>query len=284
MSNVTALNPTTPAVNETLGNDTDSLELATFDHEAFGSVRVVYGLTDDGEPLFVARDVAAALGYYDAGQAVRQHCDDAKSLKSLGVSNQRPQQNQALSGLDPQTKLIPESDVYGLIFGSKLESAKRFKQWVTKEVIPSIRKHGSYSAKPEDTQDPQTWGLPDFRNPAEAAKAWAEQFSVREYFEIKSYRQAETINEHLEMVTVDEWRGLNHVYLSRSNKIKLGQRGSKLAGADKQFQTRVLETHAGPKEVTVGVYPRTVLDTVAKDLGIETNHGYSEAANAMAVA
>jgi prophage antirepressor-like protein len=61
----------------------------------------------DGEPWFVAKDIAVALGYADTKSAVIDHCKRAKSLKALGVANRHPQENQAL---DPQTKLIPEPD------------------------------------------------------------------------------------------------------------------------------------------------------------------------------
>jgi prophage antirepressor-like protein len=115
----------------------------------------------DGDPWFVAKDVADALGYADTSQAVRNHCDDAKSLKDMDPSFQRVQQNQWFSELDPKAKLIPESDVYALILGSKLESAKRFKRWVVKDVLPSIRKTGAY-------QPPQT--------PGEALVAMAQNF------------------------------------------------------------------------------------------------------------
>ena len=101
-------------------------------------------LTDDnGEPLFVAKDVATALGYADSAKAVSTHCKRAKSLISLGWVNRPPLINQQFI-LDPQTKLIPESDLYRLTLKSKLASAEQFQDWIVEEVLPSIRKTGSY--------------------------------------------------------------------------------------------------------------------------------------------
>jgi len=100
----------------------------------------------DGEPWFVAKDVAKTLGYSNPADAINRHCDDQKQAKNLGVAF-HDQQNQALiSGLHQETVLIPEADVYALVFGSKLESAKRFKRWVCEEVLPQIRKTGSYTS------------------------------------------------------------------------------------------------------------------------------------------
>lgn len=98
----------------------------------------------DGDPWFVAKDVATTLGFKDTVNAVKQHCRRAKSLKSIGVASHHPQENQALSELDPQTKLIPESDLYRLVLRSQLESAERFQDWVVEEVLPQIRKTGQY--------------------------------------------------------------------------------------------------------------------------------------------
>jgi len=98
-------------------------------------VRVV--TTAQGELLFIAKDVAQALGYVDTAQAVRTHCKKSKSLNAIGVVPD--------TTLDPQTKLIPESDVYRLTMKSTLTSAEKFQDWVTEEVLPQIRKTGTYA-------------------------------------------------------------------------------------------------------------------------------------------
>jgi len=94
-------------------------------------------LTVKGEPYFVAADVAKALGYEKARNAIAQHVDKEDALKQ-GILTNGGKQN---------ATVINESGVYALIFGSKLESAKRFKHWVTSEVLPTIRKTGSFNAK-----------------------------------------------------------------------------------------------------------------------------------------
>lgn len=95
--------------------------------------RAVRVVMKDGNPWFIAKDVAEALGYKKPENAVAQHCEEAVNLPPVSGDS-----------LDSRLKIIPESDVYALIFGSKLESAKRFRRWVTKEVLPSIRRSGGY--------------------------------------------------------------------------------------------------------------------------------------------
>lgn len=108
---------------------------------------VIRTFTMDGDVLFVGVDVARALGYKDASTAVKDKCEDGrhysyKEIKSsLGDLPIPEINNQGIT-------LIPESDVYSLVFGSSLPNAKTFKSWLTKEVIPQIRKTGSYSVKP----------------------------------------------------------------------------------------------------------------------------------------
>lgn len=107
-------------------------ELQIYENPEFGKMR---SIQIDGEPWFVGKDVAAALGYGDTDQAIRNHVDDEDKLtRNFNGSGQ----NRAMT-------VINESGVYALIFGSKLDSAKRFKHWVTHEVLPSIRKTGSYT-------------------------------------------------------------------------------------------------------------------------------------------
>ncbi|MGR8829740.1 phage antirepressor [Leuconostoc citreum] len=89
----------------------------------------------NSEAWFVGKDVADALGYTKSRNALTKHVDEDDALKR-GVTDNL--------GRLQETTLINESGVYSLIFGSKLENAKRFKKWVTSEVLPAIRKHGAY--------------------------------------------------------------------------------------------------------------------------------------------
>ena len=108
-------------------------KLQVFDNPEFGKMR---SIQIDGEPWFVGKDVAAALGYENTRDALSRHVDDED--KNTVVIHDGIQGN-------PNMVIINESGVYALIFGSKLDSAKRFKHWVTHEVLPSIRKTGSYT-------------------------------------------------------------------------------------------------------------------------------------------
>lgn len=111
-------------------------EMQIFNSEEFGDIRTV---TINGEPWFVGKDVAEALGYSNASKAVSVHVgDEDRVLKVIESDSQNG------NVVKTQTALINESGLYALIFGSKLDSAKRFKRWVTSEVLPSIRRTGSY--------------------------------------------------------------------------------------------------------------------------------------------
>ncbi|TOY70758.1 hypothetical protein DIS12_04705 [Leuconostoc citreum] len=97
----------------------------------------------NSEAWFVGKDVADALGYTKSRNALTKHVDEDDALKR-GVTDNL--------GRLQETTLINESGVYSLIFGSKLENAKRFKKWVTSEVLPAIRKTGSYSTQMTDLE------------------------------------------------------------------------------------------------------------------------------------
>lgn len=112
-------------------------ELQIFNSEEFGNIRTV---TIDNEPWFVGKDVATALGYADTFGALKKHIMDEDKLVCQIDS----------AGQKRDVTVINESGLYALIFGSKLESARRFKHWVTSEVLPAIRKTGSYQ-KPMTT-------------------------------------------------------------------------------------------------------------------------------------
>lgn len=118
--------------------------LKLFENPDFGDVRVL--LDEKNNPWFVGNDIARCLGYENLGNAVKRFVDDEDSIvltsdcKSMGFK-MNPLINQAVK----EIKLINESGMYSLIMSSKMESAKKFKRWVTSEVLPSIRKTGSYS-------------------------------------------------------------------------------------------------------------------------------------------
>ena len=117
-------------------------EIQIFQNQEFGAIRTMSN--EQGEVMFCAKDVAEALGYTNTMKAVRDHVDDEDKLRERIV----------LSGQNREAVFINESGLYALILSSKLDSAKRFKHWVTGEVLPSIRKQGGYMvAQPGETDE-----------------------------------------------------------------------------------------------------------------------------------
>lgn len=108
----------------------------------FNDITVRTQLTDDGEPLFCAKDICAILGYINPRDALRQHVDSNYDVVKCDIIDGL--------GRTQQTSFVTESGLYSLIFGSKLESAKEFKRWVTSEVLPSIRKTGKYEVQTKE--------------------------------------------------------------------------------------------------------------------------------------
>lgn len=117
-------------------------ELQIFNNEEFGEIRTV---TIKNETWFVGKDVATALGYAKPENAIATHVSDEDKTSTLIQGSGSNYKSKAI--------LINESGLYALIFGSKLESAKRFKRWVTSEILPSIRKNGGYIAGQENMSD-----------------------------------------------------------------------------------------------------------------------------------
>lgn len=106
-------------------------ELQIFDNPEFGKIRTV---ERDGEPWFVGKDVAAALGYNDTNKAIAMHVDDEDKLNDKTASSLGQRGGW----------IINESGLYSLVLSSKLPTVRKFKRWVTNEVIPTIRKHKAY--------------------------------------------------------------------------------------------------------------------------------------------
>ena len=107
-------------------------QLQIFENKEFGKIRTV---EINNEPYFVGKDVADILGYSNTRDALSKHIDDEDKLTS----------QIATAGQNRNVIVINESGLYSLILSSKLPTAKKFKRWVTSEVLPSIRKHGMYA-------------------------------------------------------------------------------------------------------------------------------------------
>jgi len=148
-------------------------ELQIFKNEEFGEVRTV---TIDNEPWFVGKDVATALGYKDTSDALKKHVseDDKRILK--------PGEMPTLKMSNYGAYIINESGLYALIFGSKLESAKRFKHWVTSEVLPAIRKTGGYQMQAPQGKELLALAVLEAQKTIEEQTAQIERMKPKEIF------------------------------------------------------------------------------------------------------
>lgn len=158
-------------------------ELMVFNNVEFGQVRT---MEINGEPWFVGKDVAEALGYSNSSKAVSVHVDNEdKQFVMIDIAHSHFG-NMPIG--QSKTAIINESGVYALIFGSKLPNAKKFKHWVTSEILPTIRKTGSYSitqTKPDSYM---------IENPAERARRWAEEYEERLALECKIADSSQRLN------------------------------------------------------------------------------------------
>ena len=118
-------------------------EIQIFKNVEFGAIRTMSN--EQGEVMFCGKDVCDALGYKRSRDAIAQHVEEEDAVKHRLLDNR---------GCNQLTIFINESGLYSLILSSKLESARRFKHWVTSEVLPSIRKQGGYMvARPDETEE-----------------------------------------------------------------------------------------------------------------------------------
>jgi len=111
-------------------------ELQTFKNQEFGSVRT---LVINNEPWFIGKDVADVLGYKNQRDAISKHVD-SEDKNTVAIHD-------GITRGNPNQTIINESGLYSLVLSSKLPSAKKFKRWVTSEVLPALRKTGQYQVK-----------------------------------------------------------------------------------------------------------------------------------------
>ena len=115
-------------------------ELKIFKNNDFGEIRTV---TINGEPHFIGKDVAEILEYQNGSRDINRHVDPEDRIKTMVFDGNQ----------DKETILINESGLYSLILSSKMPKAKKFKRWVTSEVLPEIRKTGSYTRAPKSFKE-----------------------------------------------------------------------------------------------------------------------------------
>ena len=181
-----------------------SNEIKIFENEEFGSVRT---MEINGEPYFVGKDVAEILGYANTSKALIDHVDDEDKLN-----------NETLSSLGQRGGwLINESGLYSLILSSKLPNAKKFKRWVTSDVLPAIRKTGSYSIQSK----PDSYTIED---PAARARRWAEEYEEKKALEAKIEEQKPLVEyaEHIQ-ASKDVIDMKSMAKLASKNGIKIGR-------------------------------------------------------------
>ncbi|EJF07122.1 prophage antirepressor [Thiovulum sp. ES] len=139
----------------------------------------------DGREYFVAKDTALLLGYSNTNDAISRHCKKAKSVRDF-LRDQRtlPLDLNGVGNLDIQTKLIPESDVWRLVIKSKLPETEKIEEWIMEEVLPSIRKTGSYSLQKSETNLVEEISLSEIVEQTEKAVEVMKLLENRNAFEL----------------------------------------------------------------------------------------------------
>lgn len=189
------------------GSDIKSFEFKSVDGALLATVGVT---TINGQPWFIASDVAAALEYSQTQGLTRLVDDEDKN--SAIIQNGCNYQNQSL---------INESGLYTAVIGSNKPEAKRFKRWITAEVLPEIRKTGSYLLPAMKAE------IPDFADEVAAARAWADAREEGSKALALTYQQAEYIH-HLESLFAD---GLTPVqFCKRLNGVNTSRINTWLSG------------------------------------------------------
>ena len=141
-------------------------DLQVFNNTEFGSVRTI---TIDGKIMFVGKDVCDILEYQNGSRDINRHVDEDDRQKIMLFDGTK----------ENETIVINESGLYSLIFSSRMPNAKKFKRWVTSEVITSIRKNGYYDMR-ESKADSYM-----IEDPAERARRWAEEYEEKKLLECK---------------------------------------------------------------------------------------------------
>ena len=149
-------------------------EVKIFNSEEFGDVRTV---TINGEPWFNATDITTALGYRNSRDAICKHVarEDSRLFLKSQIATLEDFPNRGLT-------FVNESGLYALIFGSKLESAQRFKHWVTSEVLPAIRRTGGYQMQAQQGKELLALAVLEAQKTIEAQNAEIERMRPKEIF------------------------------------------------------------------------------------------------------
>lgn len=179
-------------------------EIKIFENEEFGSVRI---LEINGKPYFVGKDVTDILGYQNGSRDINRHVDEDDREKVMIFDGNQ----------NKESIIINESGLYSLILSSKLPNAKKFKRWVTSDVLPAIRKTGSYSIQSK----PDSYTIED---PAARARRWAEEYEEKKALEAKIEEQKPLVEyaEHIQ-ASKDVIDMKSMAKLASKNGIKIGR-------------------------------------------------------------
>lgn len=227
--------------------------LQTFD---FGSttIRIV---DINGEPWFVAADVCRVLGLNAHRGSFSHHLarltdDEITSMSDMGVKASG--QGMGIA------KLVSESGLYKLILRSDKPQAKSFQDWVTRTVLPAIRKDGAYFVGEEKLASGEM-GEDEFF--ARALLMAGEKIERLKTENKRLKTENKKLSDELYFLTVDEFRALRHIYLSKGMSVTLGKRATKISkalGLPIQKQERIYVDAYGSRKVELNVYERRALD------------------------
>lgn len=208
----------------------------------------------EGNPWFVAMDVCKALDYNVKSDGTVNTTNALSGLRENEVITARISDNR---GKAP--KLISESGLYKLIMRSEKPEAQRFQDWVTRDVLPAIRKDGAYIMGEEKVAT----GEMD----EDAFVLKAIEILQRKIDRLKAENDA--MSQELNILTVDEYRALTHRYFTHSQKVKLGQAAARILraqGQEPQRQERTVRFHGEERTVWVNLYPRAALEQAEREL------------------
>ena len=259
----------------------NSLSLQVFQNNKFGKLHYI---VKEGEPWFLAKDVANALGYNQSSDMVRllDERDISKIEPSMlmPIANVSPHDPSALyadGSIHKKTSkpltLINESGLYNAIFNSRKLEAREFKYWVTSEVLPSIRRTGSYSIE-NDTDDLLIALKKSAQNANHILKVYSEQLAIRkeqEQLKLEQQSQKQELNNLKETIefqtkgdqyyTISGYARKLKIKLARNTKIMYGKLAKKLSlklGYDTGFISH-------PEYNKVNTYHQDILELVFED-------------------
>ena len=219
----------------------------------------------NGNPWFLSRDVLAALGFplvSSGGHpiSVTSYLQYLSSDEKIEVrKDQGGYEEIFLRAGQYRAYLISESGLYKLVMRSTKPEARRFQDWVTRDVLPAIRKDGAYIMGEEKVAT----GEMD----EDAFVLKAIEILQRKIDRLKAENDA--MSQELNVLTVDEYRALTHRYFTHSQKVKLGQAAARILraqGQEPQRQERTVRFHGEERTVWVNLYPRAALEQAEREL------------------